>query len=94
MTSKELETLVKDWVSESPKNRAGMLVLTDIEEDGNSLCTIEGDPQHVFIPIYKGVSKDPEMGNKVGNIIHAIFVCMSMPFQLLKDNLRKRHEMD
>lgn len=85
MTTKELENLVKDWISERPDERAGMLVLSDMDaspEEQSML--IEGDPHHAFIPIYRALTERPEIANKLGEMLKAILICISMPFQMQK----------
>lgn len=85
MTTKELENLVKDWISEKPDQRAGMLVLSDMDSSPEEQAmSIEGDPHKAFIPIYRALTEKPEIADKLGEMLKAILICISMPFQILK----------
>ena len=85
MTTKELENLVKDWISEAPDKRAGMLVLSDMDASPKEQSMlIEGDPHKAFIPIYRALAENPEIADKLGEMLKAILICISMPFQMLK----------
>ena len=85
MTTKELENLVKDWISEKPDQRAGMLVLSDMDSSPEEQAMfIEGDPPKAFIPIYRALTEKPEIADKLGEMLKAILICISMPFQMLK----------